>query len=76
MWLYDFLTDRTENGQQFKSLAVIDEYSREYLALEVGQSFTADNVMSTLRYLFALRGRPENIRSDTGPEFVAHKVKC
>jgi putative transposase len=41
----------------------------------VGRSFTADDVVGTLRYLFALRGRPENIRSDNGPEFVAHKVK-
>jgi len=54
----------TEDGQQFKILAVIDEYTRECLALEVGRSFTADDVVSTLRYLFALRGRPENIRSD------------
>ncbi len=75
VWSYDFVTDSTEDGRQFKILAVIDEYTRECLALEVGRSFTADDVVSTLRYLFALRGRPENIRSDNGPEFVARKVK-
>jgi len=75
VWSYDFVTDRTEDGQQFKILAVIDEYTRECLALEIGRSFTADDVVRTLRYLFALRGRPANIRSDNGPEFVAHKVK-
>jgi len=71
VWSYDFVTDSTEDGRQFKILAVIDEYTRECLALEVGRSFTADDVVSTLRYLFAVRGRPENIRSDNGPEFVA-----
>ena len=75
VWSYDFVTDSIEKGQQFKILSVIDEYTRECLALEVGRSFTADDVVGTLRYLFALRGRPENIRSDNGPEFVAHKVK-
>ena len=75
IWSYDFVTDRTEDGRQFKILAVIDEYTRECLALEVGRSFKADEVVDTLRYLFAVRGRPENIRSDNGPEFVARKVQ-
>ena len=75
VWSYDFVADSTEDGRQFKILVVIDEYTRECLALEVGRSFTADDVVSTLRYLFAARGRPKNIRSDNGPEFVAHKVK-
>ena len=75
VWSYDFVTDRTEDGRQFKILAVIDEYTRECLSLEIGRSFKAEEVVDTLRYLFALRGRPENIRSDNGPEFVSHKVK-
>ncbi len=75
VWSYDFLTDRTEDGRQFKILAVIDEYTRECLALENGRSFTSDDVVNTLGYLFALRGHPEHLRSDNGPEFVATKVQ-
>ena len=75
VWSYDFLTDRTEDGRQLKILAVIDEYTRESLALEVGRSFTAQSVVEILRYLFAVRGRPRYIRSDNGPEFVAKLVR-
>ena len=75
VWSYDFLTDRTEDGRQLKILAVIDEFTRESLALEVGRSITAPGVVDVLRYLFAVRGRPGFIRSDNGPEFVASVVR-
>jgi len=75
VWSYDFLVDRTEDGRQLKLLAVIDEYTRECLALEVSRSFTAQNVVENLQYLFAVRGRPEHLRSDNGPEFVARAVR-
>ena len=75
VWSYDFLTDRTEDGRPLKILAVIDEFTRESLALEVGRSFTAPAVVETLSYLFAVRGRPRYIRSDNGPEFVAKRVR-
>ena len=75
VWSYDFLTDRTEDGRQLKILAVIDEFTRESLALEVGRSFTAPGVVDVLRYLFTVRGRPGFIRSDNGPEFVASVVR-
>jgi transposase InsO family protein len=75
VWSYDFLVDRTEDGRQLKLLAVIDEYTRECLALEVSRSFTAQNVVENLQYLFAVRGRPEHLRSDNGPEFVARTVR-
>ncbi len=75
VWSYDFLVDRTEDGRQLKLLAVIDEYTRECLALEVSRSFTAQNVVENLQYLFAVRGRPEYLRSDNGPEFVARAVR-
>jgi transposase InsO family protein len=75
VWSYDFLVDRTEDGRQLKLLAVIDEYTRECLALEVSRSFTAQNVVENLQYLFAVRGRPEHLRSDNGPEFVAGAVR-
>ena len=52
VWSYDFVTDRTEDGRQLRLLVVIDEYTRECLAIEVGRSFTAQDVMGVLQYLF------------------------
>ena len=75
VWSYDFLTDRTEDGRQLRLLAVIDEYTRECLAIEVARSFTAQDVLGVLQYLFAVRGTPHHIRSDNGPEFVAKIVR-
>lgn len=75
VWSYDFLTDRTEDGRQLKVLVVIDEFTRECLAMEVGRSFTARDVRLTLQYLFAIRGAPKHIRSDNGPEFVATEIQ-
>jgi hypothetical protein len=66
VWSYDFLVDRTEAGRQLKLLVVIDEFTRECLAAEVGWTFTARDVMLTLQYLFAVRGAPEHVRSDKG----------
>ena len=74
VWSYDFLTDRTEDDRQLRLLAVIDESTRECLAIEVGRSFTAQDVIGVLQYLFAVRGTPQHIRSDNGPEFVAKAV--
>ena len=75
VWSYDFLIDRTEDGRQLKLLAVIDEFTRECLAIEVGRTFTARDVMLTLQYLFAVRGAPEHVRSDNGPEFIAQEIQ-
>jgi putative transposase len=74
VWSYDFVTDRTEEGRQLRLLVVVDEYTRECLAIEVAGSFTAQDVVGVLQYLFAVRGTPEHIRSDNGPEFVAKRV--
>jgi putative transposase len=75
VWSYDLLADRTEDGRQLKLLAVMDEYTRECLAIEVGRTFTARDVMLTLQYLFALRGAPEHVRSDNGPEFISKEIR-
>lgn len=75
VWSYDFVSDRTEDGRQLKILVVIDEYTRECLALEADRHFTAEDVIRTLNYLFAVRGAPQHIRSDNGPEFVAKSVR-
>ncbi|MDB4676923.1 DDE-type integrase/transposase/recombinase [bacterium] len=74
VWSYDFVTDRTEDGRQLRLLVVIDEYTRECLAIELGRSFTAQNVMGVLQNLFAVRGIPKHIRSDNGPEFVSKAI--
>ena len=74
VWSYDFVSDRTEDGRKLKLLVVIDEYTRECLAIEVARCFTARDVVGVLQYLFAIRGRPGHIRSDNGPEFVAKAV--
>ena len=65
VWSYDFLTERTEDGRQLRILVVIDEFTRECLAIEVARSFTARDVIMTLQYLFAVRGAPEHLRSGT-----------
>ncbi|MDA7893856.1 DDE-type integrase/transposase/recombinase [Rubripirellula sp.] len=74
VWSSDFVTDRTEDGRQLRLLVVIDEYTRECLPIEVGRSFTAQDVMGVLQYLFAVRGMPEHIRSDNGPQFVSRLI--
>jgi len=75
VWSYDFVVDRTEDGRQLKLLVVLDEFTRECLAAEVGRTFTARDVMLTLQYLFAVRGAPEHVRSDNGPEFIAKELR-
>jgi putative transposase len=74
VWSYDFVTDQTEDGRYLKMLVVIDEFTRESLAIEVARSFPARQVIEVLQYLLAVRATPEFIRSDNGPEFVAREV--
>jgi len=75
VWSYDFVFDRTEDGRQLKFMPLLDEYTRESLALEVERSITGDDVVDVLAYLFQVHGEPEFIRSDNGPEFVSNAVK-
>ena len=75
VWSYDFVSERTEDGRQLKLLVVLDEFTRECLAIEVARSFNANDVKLVLQYLFAVRGAPEHIRSDNGPEFVAKDIR-
>jgi len=75
VWSYDFVFDRTEDGRQLKFLPILDEYTRESLALEVDRSITGEDVVDTLEYLFQVHGEPEFIRSDNGPEFVSEAVR-
>lgn len=75
VWSYDFVTDQTEDGRHLKLLPVIDEFTREALALEVGRRFTSEDVIGVLAYLFDVRGAPMFIRSDNGPEFIAGAIR-
>jgi transposase InsO family protein len=71
VWSYDFVSDRTHDGRAFRMLCVIDEFTRESLAIRVSRKLKATDVIDALADLFILRGIPAHIRSDNGPEFVA-----
>lgn len=75
VWSYDFMADRTYDGRPIRILTVIDEYSRESLAIVVERRLRADDVLFCLTELFATHGVPEYIRSDNGPEFTARVVR-
>jgi transposase InsO family protein len=75
VWTYDFVEDRTLRGGRLKILAVVDEYTRECLALRVDKRITSQGVLNTLEWLFLVHGRPEYLRSDNGPEFIAKAVQ-
>ncbi len=75
VWTYDFVSDTCINGRKLRFLTVVDEFTRENLALPVELSFPAEKVKAVLGNLFATRGAPEFIRSDNGPEFIATKVQ-
>jgi putative transposase len=75
VWSYDFAMDATEDGRRLKMMPVVDEYSRQCLALETERSITAEAVVEILDRLFTERGEPAYIRSDNGPEFIAEAIK-
>ncbi|UWQ35335.1 IS3 family transposase (plasmid) [Leisingera sp. M527] len=75
VWSYDFVHCRTDDGRAFRTLNIIDEYSRECLAIRVDRKLNSGNVIDALSDLFILRGVPSFIRSDNGPEFVAQAVQ-
>jgi len=75
VWSYDFVHDRTYDGRTIKMLTVIDECSRECLAIEVERRLRSDDVLHCLARLFTDRGPPDHIRSDNGAEFTAIAVR-
>lgn len=74
VWSYDFVLHQTSDGRKFRMLTLIDEYTRQCLAIDVGRSLKHDNVMERLADLFIRRGTPAYIRSDNGSEFTAQIV--
>jgi putative transposase len=74
VWAYDFLFDACANGQSLKCLTVIDEFTRECLAIDVAGSIRSDRVIEVLTRLISERGAPRFLRSDNSPEFVSEAI--
>ncbi len=75
VWSYDFVEDRTHDRRKIRMLNVIDEFTRECLAIRVSRKLNATDVIDVLSDLFILCGVPGHIRSDNGPEFIAKSVR-
>lgn len=75
VWSYDFVMDRTHDGNPIRLLTLIDEYSRECLAIGVARKIKTSELIEHLADLFLLRGIPGYIRSDNGPEFVSKELR-
>ena len=76
VWAYDFVMERTQDGRPLKLLTVVDEYTRECLAIAVRRRLRSRDVQDVLSDLFLRHGCPTHIRSDHGPEFIARAVQA
>jgi putative transposase len=74
LWAYDFVFDGCANGQQLKCLTIVDEYTRECLAIDVAGSIRSGRVIEVLTRLVSIHGAPKYLRSDNGPEFVSRAI--
>jgi putative transposase len=74
VWAYDFVFDACANGQTLKCLTVVDEFTRECLAIEVGGSIRSGRVIEVLSRLVSVRGAPRYLRSDNGSEFISRAI--
>ena len=75
VWSYDFVMDQTSDGRRLKMLCVLDEYTRESLAIHVARNIGALEVIEVLQAIVKERGVPRYLRSDNGPEFIAGAVR-
>lgn len=75
MWSIDFTSDSLADGRKFRLLNVIDDYNRQSLAIEVDTSLPSQRVIRVLENLIDQRGKPSNIRTDNGPEFISHQLQ-
>jgi transposase InsO family protein len=76
VWSYDFMHCRTDDGKAFRTLNILDEFSRDCLTIRVKRKLNPIDVIDALTDLFILRGPPAFVRSDNGPEFVAMGVRA
>ena len=76
VWSYDFVQDRTHDGRVYRTLNIIDEFTKEARMIRVKRNLNSVDVVDALTNLFILRGPPEYIRSDNGAEFIAKKVRA
>jgi putative transposase len=74
VWAYDFVFDACANGQQLKCLTIVDEFSKECLAIDVAGSIRSNRVIEVLSKLVSVHGAPKHLRSDNGPEFVSRSI--
>jgi transposase InsO family protein len=75
VWSYDFVSARAHDGVPMRMLTIVDEFTRECLAIDVARRLSSDDVLERLSWLMATRGVPGHIRSDNGPEFTARVVR-
>ena len=75
VWTWDFIFDRTDKGSTLKMLTMLDEYSRQCLAIRVERQIRSGQVLATLWQAMMTYGIPEHIRSDNGSEFIAQKIQ-
>ena len=75
VWSYDFVEDRTHDGRKYRMLNIIDEFTRECLAIRINRKLNSTDVIDLLSDLFILRGVPGHVRSDNGPDFIAKAVQ-
>jgi transposase InsO family protein len=75
VWAYDFVFDRTDDGRSLKFLTVVDEFTRQGIAVRVSRSMTAGDVILVLEKLFEQHGYPKYLRSDNGPELICSAVQ-
>jgi len=73
-WSMDFMADQLFDGRRFRLLTIVDNFSRESLAIRVGQRLTGDDVVGVLEEIAAGRGAPQSIRVDNGPEFISRSL--
>jgi len=75
VWSWDFIQDQTSDGGNFRILTLIDEHTRQCLAMHAAWSIRAVDVITVMEMTIARYGAPEHIRSDNGPEFIAYAIK-